>query len=463
MPRVNWCVRILAAAFPLALVSRREGWQAVPQPLVIEARARRRGPWIAFAEGVERGHAARAGSFLFLAGGALGVVSLAFPGGAGTSAAVALATSLAAGALGIVVWLLGARFSAALYQLLGFAAVALVSLSAYFGGADGWLNGFYLFWLALFIAYFFSLAAVILQTSVITLAYALALEFNQAIRHATLVLFLTGATVAITASVVAILRRRLELALEAEREQVERLLGLDRLKDDFIATVSHELRTPVSAVYGATETLLARDLPRPLQDALLRVAHQQALRLAELVESLLTSASLKRGLLDVELESIDVVLPVLETIEAARAREPSRTIALDAPRQLPPVTADPDRLQQALAALLDNALKYAPPTEPIRIRLEATSHELRIAVADRGPGIPEAERGRVFDKFHRLDPTMRNGVGGSGLGLHIARRLIQAMQGEITIETPQDGIGTTVVVQLQQTPEKPLENAHPAR
>jgi signal transduction histidine kinase len=168
-------------------------------------------------------------------------------------------------------------------------------------------------------------------------------------------------------------------------------------------------------------------------------------------------------LLDVELESIDVVLPVLETIEAARAREPSRTIALDAPRQLPPVTADPDRLQQALAALLDNALKYAPPTEPIRIPLEATSHELRIAVADRGPGIPEAERARVFDKFHRLDPTMRNGVGGSGLGLHIARRLIQAMQGEITIETPQDGIGTTVVVQLQQTPEKPLENAHPAR
>ncbi len=74
---------------------------------------------------------------------------------------------------------------------------------------------------------------------------------------------------------------------------------------------------------------------------------------------------------------------------------------------------DPARLQQALTALLDNALKYSPPTAPIEVRLERRPARVRINVFDVGPGIPESERERVFDKFHRLDPTMRNGIGGS--------------------------------------------------
>jgi len=405
---------------------------------------------VSFAASVERETAARAGALLFFLAGVLGLLALAFPGGAGSSAAAGVATSVCACALAVLLWFVGARLSAAAYQLLGFAAVALASVSSYFGGSDGWLNGFFFFWIALFIAYFFTFAAVVFQTVAIAAAYALALAWNDAIPHGALVWFLTVTTVAVTASVVALLRRRLERALEAEHRQVEHLLALDRLKDDFIATVSHELRTPVSAVYGAAETLLARDLPERQRGELLRVAHHQALRLAELVDSLLTSASLDRGLLRVELRPIDPLLPVLEAVEALRARASSRTVNLEAAARLPAVSADRSRLQQALAAVLDNAGKYSPPQLPIDVRVSHDRGQVRISVADHGPGIPEPARERVFDKFHRLDPGMTSGIGGSGLGLHIARGLIAAMGGDTWIEpTHPDGSGATILFQLQ--------------
>jgi len=407
---------------------------------------------VSFAASVHRETTARAGALLFITAGVLGLLALAFPGGTGSSAAAGAATSLCAGALGVALWFVGERLSAAAYQLLGVAAAALASVSAYFGGPDGWLNGFFFFWIALFIAYFFTFPAVVLQTVVIAAAYAPALALNDAIPHGTLIWFLTVTTVAVTAAVVAVLRRRLERAQEAEHRQVEHLLKLDRLKDDFIATVSHELRTPVSAVYGAAETLLARNLPERRRSELLRVAHQQARRLAELVDSLLTSASLDRGLLSVELRSIDPVLPVLDAVEALRARASSRTVNVDAPVHLPAVIADPSRLQQALAAVLDNAAKYSPARAPIDVRLTHERTHLCVSVADHGPGIPETERERVFDKFHRLDPEMTSGVGGSGLGLHIARGLMAAMAGDVSIEsTNSDGSGATVILKLPLT------------
>jgi signal transduction histidine kinase len=407
---------------------------------------------LAFAASVHQETTARAGSLLFVTAGVLGLLALAFPGGTGSSAAAGAATSVCACALGAALWLWGTRLSAPAYQPFGIAATALASVSTYFGGAEGWLNGFFFLWIALFIAYFFTLAAVVLQTVLIAAAYASALALNDAIQHGALIWFLTVTTVAVTAAIVAVLRSRLERALEAEHRQVEHLLELDRLKDDFIATVSHELRTPVSAVYGAAETLIARDLPERRRTELLRIAHLQALRLVELVDSLLTSASLDRGLLSVDLRPIDPVVPVLDAVEALRARASSRTVNFDAPAQLHAVMADPSRLHQALAAVLDNAAKYSPAQAPIDVRLTREGGHIRISISDHGPGIPETERERVFDKFHRLDPDMTNGIGGSGLGLHIARALIAAMAGDAWIEaTHSDGSGTKVILQLPFT------------
>jgi signal transduction histidine kinase len=404
---------------------------------------------IAFSESVDRGVAARAAAFLFLIAGVLGLAALAFPGGEGTSAAAGAATSLVALALGIPLWFFGSRLPAWAYQHLGIAAAALASISAYYGGAEGWLNGFFLFWIALFIAYFFTFAAVVLQTIVIAATYALALALNDAIAHRGLIWFLTVTTVAVTAAVVAALRVRLEHALEAEHRQVEHLLELDRMKNDFIATVSHELRTPVAAVYGAAATLLMRELPQRKQTELLRVAHQESLRLTELVESLLTSVSLDHRQLSFNLERVDAGIAALEAVEAARAREPGRTIEFGAAAGALHVVADPLRLHQALAAVLDNALKYSSADDPISVYVGGDEHHIRISVTDRGRGIPAPEREHVFDKFYRLDPQMKTGVGGSGLGLHIVRGLINGMDGSVWIQAGDDGRGTAVVLQLR--------------
>ena len=141
---------------------------------------------------------------------------------------------------------------------------------------------------------------------------------------------------------------------------------------------------------------------------------------------------------------------MLEAVEALRARGTGRRVNILAPSHSPIVIADPARLQQALAALLDNAAKYSPPELPIDVHLSHDHGHLRISIADHGPGIPEAERERVFDKFHRLDPNMTNGISGSGLGLHIARGLTAAMAGKTWIEpTHHDGTGTTIHLQLQ--------------
>jgi len=390
-------------------------------------------------------HAFRLAGALYAAGGALGLVALAFPGGGGSSVAVSAGTSAVAVAVGAAVVLLARRLPVPLLQALALGATALTAASAYYGGAEGWTEGFYLFWIGLYCAWFFSLEAAVVQALAMAAAYAPAISLDRAIADRELVWFLTATTVGVTVVVAALLRRRLEAALAREREQVERLRELDRLKDDFVATVSHELRTPVAAVYGALQTIVSRDLPEPRRAELLRVSQVEALRLAELTERLLTAATLDRGA-EVELRPVDAAVVALEAVESARAREPRRAIAFAAAAGSATVLADFGCLQQALGAILDNALKYGRPDGQIEVEVEPRGGRVRILVRDDGPGIPELERERVFQKFHRLDPEMSDGVGGSGLGLAIARGLVRAMRGDAWIES--QAAGTTVVVEL---------------
>jgi signal transduction histidine kinase len=145
-----------------------------------------------------------------------------------------------------------------------------------------------------------------------------------------------------------------------------------------------------------------------------------------------------------------------EASAAARIRAPSRRIELLARGAPAPVLADRLRLLQVLTNLLDNALKYSPDGTPVTVEVNEVDGGVRLVVRDRGPGIPPAERERVFEKFHRLDAQMSGGVGGSGLGLYIAAGLVRAMRGRMWIEaTAVDAIGTVVVVELPKS-ELPL-------
>jgi PAS domain S-box-containing protein len=226
--------------------------------------------------------------------------------------------------------------------------------------------------------------------------------------------------------------------------------ALESMRQDLVATVSHELRTPLAAIYGAALTLRRDDveLEEQLRDKLLEVIAEESARLSEIVNDLLLASQLDTGKLQANVEPCDAAALVSLEVEAARTHLPENVaIDLDVPEGLPPVAADPGQLRQVLANLIDNAVKYSPEGGRVRVALEPQERSVRIAVSDSGLGIPREEQSRIFEKFYRLDPDMKQGIGGTGLGLYICRELVHRVDGRIWVES--DGAsGSTFVVEL---------------
>jgi PAS domain S-box-containing protein len=226
--------------------------------------------------------------------------------------------------------------------------------------------------------------------------------------------------------------------------------AVEQLKTDFVSTVSHELRTPLAAIYGAAMTLRHRELAvEPEQrDRLLDVISSESNRLARIVNDILWASRLESGRMQVEIERCDASAIVAETAEVAQARVPDGLrLVVDAPAGLPAVSADPDKLRQVLANLLDNAVKYSPDGGTIELEASRSGGSVRFRVTDEGLGIPPAEQDRIFEKFFRLDPNLTRGVGGTGLGLYISRELVTRMGGRIWVVS--DGrTGSTFFVEL---------------
>ncbi|MGH3104268.1 MAG: PAS domain-containing protein, partial [Gaiellaceae bacterium] len=230
--------------------------------------------------------------------------------------------------------------------------------------------------------------------------------------------------------------------------------GVEQMKSDFVATVSHELRTPLAAIYGAALTLRREDLPleHTQRDLLLGVVSTEAERLAKIVNDILWTSRIETGGLQVTISSFDAAALAAGVVDAARLSLPQAvTLELHAPAGLPPLAADPDKVRQVLANLLDNAAKYSPDGGGVELRLEQAGERLRFLVLDEGIGIPPGERRRVFEKFYRLDPNLTRGVGGTGLGLYISRELVRRMQGRIWVDG-REPHGTIVVVELPVVP-----------
>jgi PAS domain S-box-containing protein len=228
--------------------------------------------------------------------------------------------------------------------------------------------------------------------------------------------------------------------------------ALEEAKSEFVATVSHELRTPMAGIYGAAQTLLREDIeidPRNRR-ALLEIIANQAVRLSEITEEVLIASRLELGELPIERERVDVGPLATETIEHMRSRLPdATTLALEIEPDLPPASADRDRLQQVLVNLLDNAVKYSPNGGRVLVTVSAPPNAVRLAVADRGLGIPSSERQRIFEKFYRLDNHLSRAGGGTGLGLYITRELVRRMGGTIVVES-EPGRGSTFTVDLSR-------------
>jgi PAS domain S-box-containing protein len=226
--------------------------------------------------------------------------------------------------------------------------------------------------------------------------------------------------------------------------------ALEAMRQDLVATVSHELRTPLAAIYGAAMTLQRSDveLEEELRERLLQIVVEESDRLGNIVNDLLLASQLDRGNLHVAIEACDAGSLAEGVVDAARAHLPAKIeLTLKKPSKLPDVAADPGQLQQVLANLVENAVKYSPGGGTVTLALERRGDQVRFAVSDPGLGIPAAEQRRIFEKFYRLDPNMTHGIGGTGLGLYICRELVRHVGGRIWVES-KEGEGSTFFVEL---------------
>jgi signal transduction histidine kinase len=245
---------------------------------------------------------------------------------------------------------------------------------------------------------------------------------------------------------------------EREHEVVRRLQETDRLKADLIATVSHELRSPLTTIVGVFGILRVRRqrLSADERDELVRMGIHQSERLHHMIEQLLLAARFEQaegvaslGASRTELDAIELVR---QAGAEARARHGDRRIAIETNGALP-VRVAQDAVVQVLANLLDNACKYSPDGEPVRLTATREGAEAVLAVEDGGPGIPEAERQRIFDRFTQLERHMQRRAGGVGLGLYIARQLARSQDGDLLLVDPPDGRGARFELHLPLIPD----------
>ena len=238
-----------------------------------------------------------------------------------------------------------------------------------------------------------------------------------------------------------------------EQEVVHRLQETDRLKTDLINTVSHELRSPLTTIVGVFGILRVRRdrVSSEERDELVAMGIQQSERLHRMIEQLLLAARFEQAdgvaslrAARVELDATDLVR---QAGAEARTRHHDRRIAIETNGSLPVRVAE-EAVVQVLGNLLDNACKYSPDGEPVRLSGTREGGEAVLAVEDAGPGIPEAERQRIFDRFTQLDRHSQRRAGGVGLGLYIARQLARSQDGDLLVVDPAGGHGARFELHL---------------
>ena len=225
---------------------------------------------------------------------------------------------------------------------------------------------------------------------------------------------------------------------------ITRLRELQEEMADLLRMVSHDLRTPLTAIQLRAQRL-ARSLPAGGDRELAEAIRGGCKRMDRMIGELVEWGRLGVGLLELEVRPLGLA----DFVQGLGGRNAG---AIDAARieaaigaEVPPVRADPDRLERVLLNLITNGLKYSPPETRVRLEADVSGEFVRLRVIDRGSGIPPEERERIFDRFYRSRPT--GGAGGLGLGLFITRRLVEAHGGTIRVES-EVGRGSTFEVSL---------------
>jgi two-component system, OmpR family, sensor histidine kinase KdpD len=236
-----------------------------------------------------------------------------------------------------------------------------------------------------------------------------------------------------------------QLRLAAEAEAAKPIAEADRMRTALLTAVSHDLRTPLASAKAAVTSLRSPDIlwGAADRDELLATADESLDRLARLVDNLLDMSRLQAGALSLFPRPVGADEIVARCLDDLGPR--SRAVAVDIPEALPEIRVDPAILERVIVNLTENALRYSPAGKPPLLTASALGDRVELRVIDRGPGIPEKERDRMFVPFQRLGDT--DNTTGVGLGLALSRGFTEAMGGTLTAEDTPGG-GLTMVVSL---------------
>jgi signal transduction histidine kinase len=244
----------------------------------------------------------------------------------------------------------------------------------------------------------------------------------------------------------AIERERLLKSEQEARDEAERQ---SRLKDEFLATLSHELRTPMNAILGWLSILQSGEAVRDVHSAVAVIARNAQVQ-AKLIDDLLDMNRLMSGNVHLEVAAIDVGALVRNTMQSLQPAADARRVQLVASVEsnLGEIMGDPRRLQQVLWNLVHNAIKFSGEQGRVDIQVQRTSGELQIAVSDNGQGITPSFLPHVFERFRQQDASSTRTASGLGLGLSIAKHLVELHGGTISATSGGDGQGATFIVRL---------------
>ena len=224
------------------------------------------------------------------------------------------------------------------------------------------------------------------------------------------------------------------------RREVVELRRLDQLKSEFVSNVSHELKTPLTSIKAYTETLLDDITEGEVENQkdFLQIINAEADRLARLISDLLDLSQIERGKLEIESKPHNLGKLIQQVLQLFSNELDNHPITVDIPSDLPLIDFDADKIHQVFINLINNAIKYSPQSGPIHIKVILEKEKVYVRIRDYGIGIAPEDREKIFEKFYRSRASLGQQVRGTGLGLPIARYIIEAHGGQIWVEETEE-------------------------
>jgi len=233
-----------------------------------------------------------------------------------------------------------------------------------------------------------------------------------------------------------------------ERAENEKLNELNRMKTNFLSSVSHEIRTPMSSIQGLSEILHSGKInDRAKEEEILDIIIKESTRLSRMLHNIMDFGKIEQGIKSYDFKQVDIRAIIADVITLFRSSLETKgfTLSVEIPKTPLYLLIDKDAVKQVLINILDNALKYSPEKRDIRIRVIETEKVVEVHIRDRGIGIPESDQGKIFKGFFRGKDAAREAPKGVGLGLKIARNIMESHKGLIRVES-YPGMGSTFVL-----------------